>query len=143
MSIKVVVADDSEIMRQALQRLLKSEPAITVVGEASSFAAAVQLVADYKPDVLLIDLHLPHKRDFAPAVVKSQLHCVDCTIAISFAVDQEAAGLAESYGAVALLDKMKLYNELIPAILKHHRAIPVPPLQKPNPADPSQPNQIS
>ena len=118
MPIKVLLADDSEIMRAALRRLLKSESRVAIVGEADTFASAVQMVADCKPDVLVIDLHMAHKRDFAPAVVKSQLHCVDCTIAISFAVDQEATALAESYGAFTLLDKMKLYTDLVPAIMK-------------------------
>lgn len=37
-------------------------------------------------------------------------------LAVSFSNDDEARALAESYGAVGLLDKMKLYSELLPAI---------------------------
>ena len=76
----------------------------------------MQMVADFKPDVLLLDLHLPLKRDLQPPLVKSQLRCVDYTLAISFANDEEAKSLAASYGAVALLDKMSLYTQLLPAI---------------------------
>ena len=61
--IKVLLADDSEIMREAIKKLLKDEPRIHIVGEASSFGAAMQLVADLKPDILLLDLHLPQKRE--------------------------------------------------------------------------------
>jgi two-component system, NarL family, response regulator NreC len=116
--IKVLLADDSEIMREAIKKLLEDEPRIQIVGEASSFPAAMQLVADFKPEILLLDLHLPQKRDLLPALVKSQLHCIKYTLAISFANDEEARSLAASYGAVALLDKMSLYTELLPAIMR-------------------------
>ena len=116
--IKVLLADDSEIMLEAIKKLLEDEPRIHIVGEASSFGAAMQLIADVKPDILLLDLHLPQKRDLLPALVKSQLHCIQYTLAISFANDEEAKSLAASYGAVALLDKMSLYTELLPAIMR-------------------------
>ena len=116
--IKVLLADDSEIMREAIKKLLEDEPRIHIVGEASSFPAAMQLVADFKPEILLLDLHLPQKRDLLPALVRSQLNCIEYTLAISFANDEEAKSLAASYGAVALLDKMRLYTELLPAIMQ-------------------------
>ena len=51
-------------------------------------------------------------------MVKSQLNCIKNTLAISFANDEEARSLAASYGAAALLDKMSLYTELLPAIMR-------------------------
>jgi DNA-binding NarL/FixJ family response regulator len=116
--IKILLADDSEIMREAIKKLLADEPRIQIVGEASSFAAAMQLVADFKPGILLLDLHLPQKRDLQAPLVKSQLSCIEYTLAISFANDEEAKSLAASYGAAALLDKMSLYTELLPAIMQ-------------------------
>jgi two-component system, NarL family, response regulator NreC len=116
--IKVLLADDSEIMREAIKKLLEDEPRIQIVGEAFSFGAAMQLVTDVKPDILLLDLHMPQKRDLLPALVKSQLNCIKYTLAISFANDEEAKSLAASYGAAALLDKMSLYTELLPAIMQ-------------------------
>jgi two-component system, NarL family, response regulator NreC len=115
---KVLLADDSEIMREAIKKLLEDEPRIQIVGEASSFGSAMQLVADLKPDVLLLDLHLPQKRELPAPMVKSQLNCIKNTLAISFANDEEARSLAASYGAAALLDKMSLYDELLPAIMR-------------------------
>jgi DNA-binding NarL/FixJ family response regulator len=128
--IKVLLADDSEIMREAIKKLLVDEPRIHIVGEASSFATAMQLIADAKPDILLLDLHLPQKRELPAPIVRSQLHCVKYTLAISFANDEEAKALAASYGAARLLDKMSLYTELLPAMmhLVDHRAGPSPSL---------------
>jgi hypothetical protein len=65
----------------------------------------------------LLDLHLAEKRDFSPALVKSQLVSVENILAVSFSNDGEARDLAEAYGAKLLLDKMKLFNDLVPAIL--------------------------
>jgi two-component system, NarL family, response regulator DevR len=117
MSIKVLIADDTEMMREAMRRVIEEEPRIKIVGEASSFGQTVQAIADFRPDVLLLDLHLAEKRDFTAALVKSQLVSVDHILAVSFSNDAEARELAEAYGARLLLDKMKLFNDLVPAIL--------------------------
>jgi DNA-binding NarL/FixJ family response regulator len=115
-SIKVLLADDSQAIRSAIRKTLEEEPRIEIVAEASTFAETIQKIADFKPAVLLLDLHLPEKREFTPELVKAQLHTV-CTLAVSLSNDDEAKALAESYGAVSLLDKMNLYSEVIPAIM--------------------------
>jgi DNA-binding NarL/FixJ family response regulator len=120
MSIKVLIADDTDIMREAMRKVIGGEPRIEVVGEASSFGQTIQAIADFKPDVLLLDLHLAEKRDFSAALVKSQLVSVDHVLAVSFSNDAEARELAAAYGAKLLLDKMKLFSDLVPAILDRH-----------------------
>jgi DNA-binding NarL/FixJ family response regulator len=125
MPIKVLLADDSDVMRSAIRRILEEERRIEVVGEAATFAKTIQMIADVKPEVLLLDLHMAQKREFAPELVKAQLGCV-CTLAVSFANDDEARELAKSYGAVTLLDKMELFAEMIPSIMqcKSERSAP-------------------
>ena len=120
---KVLIADDSEIMRAAIRRTLEEERKIVVVGEVSSFADTMQKIADLKPEVLLLDLHLPERRNLTPALVKSQLATVR-TVAVSFSNDNDSKALAESYGAVALLDKMSLYTEMVPQFFIANQAIP-------------------
>lgn len=124
MPISVLVADDSDVMRTAIRKTLEEDPRVKIVGEASTFGATMQMIADFKPEVLLLDLHMPEKRDFTPAFVKSQLGSVKYVLAVSFSNDAEAKTLAENYGASCLLDKMKLYTDLVPAIIsRKHRAI--------------------
>jgi DNA-binding NarL/FixJ family response regulator len=118
MPIKVLLADDNDGMRSAIRRKLQEEPRIEIVGEAPNFAKTVQMIADHKPDVLLFDLHLAEKRDFKPHIVKAQLAGVKNVVAVSFSNDDEAKKLAKSYGVSALLDKMSLYHELVPAIMQ-------------------------
>ena len=116
---KVLIADDSELMRTAIRKMLQEVSNIDVVGEAANFADTMQKIADQKPDVLLLDLHLPEEHDFTPALVKAQLGTVR-TLAVSFSNDADSKELAESYGAVTLLDKMMLYTDMIPAIQRCH-----------------------
>jgi DNA-binding NarL/FixJ family response regulator len=124
MPIKVLLADDSDIMREAVRKLLAEEPRIQIVGEVSTFDAVLQSVQDFKPDVLVLDLHMPQKRELPPQEVKARLNNVKFTVAISFANDEEAKSLAASYGAAALLDKMSLYSQLLPAIERFSEPAP-------------------
>jgi chemotaxis response regulator CheB len=109
-----------------MRRILEEEPRIVVVGEAATFAKTIQMIGDLKPEVLLLDLHMAEKRAFQPELVKSQLACV-CALAVSFSNDAEARQLAESYGAMALLDKMKLFDEMLPAIMRCKSERSAPP----------------
>jgi DNA-binding NarL/FixJ family response regulator len=117
MSIRVLLADESDTMRAATRQVLAAEPSIDIVGEARSFCEAIQVVADIKPEVLLFDLSLPGKRDFAPDFVRSLLRSVPHTLALSLSNNNEAKALAAGYGAQALLDRRNLSGNMISAIL--------------------------
>ncbi|WP_235449668.1 response regulator transcription factor [Streptomyces sioyaensis] len=58
--IRVIVADDQAAVREGLVLLLGTMPGITVVGEAADGEEAVALVTEHRPDVVLMDLAMPH-----------------------------------------------------------------------------------
>lgn len=57
--IKIVLVDDSEVVRVGLRALLGTEPSLEVVGEAWNVAAAVETCARLHPEVVLLDIRLP------------------------------------------------------------------------------------
>ena len=59
MTIRVLIADDQELLRAGFRKLLDAEDAITVAGEAADGAEAVALATRLAPDVVLMDIRMP------------------------------------------------------------------------------------
>src|SRR5215471_17876013 len=59
MPIRVVVADDQELVRSGFAMILDAQPDIEVVGEAGNGAEAVEQVRALAPDVVLLDVRMP------------------------------------------------------------------------------------
>jgi DNA-binding NarL/FixJ family response regulator len=115
MRIKVLLADDTEIVRTAIRRLLDSDPEIQLVAEAATFTQVIEIADKLQPHVIVMDLHMNRKENTTPRRLKSALDRSPL-VAISIWNDDEAKALADSLGAVTLLDKINLTTELIPAI---------------------------
>ncbi len=58
-AIRIVVADDHEVVRSGFAELLDTQPDFTVVGTASNGHQAVQLSREHRPDVVLMDIRMP------------------------------------------------------------------------------------
>ncbi len=58
--IKILFADDHSIVRDGLRSIFKNEPEFTIVGEASNGKEAVDLIAERKPDVAVLDISMPY-----------------------------------------------------------------------------------
>ncbi len=62
--LKVLIADDSDILRDRLIHLLSDNPSIGIIGEARDGIGAMVLIEKYKPDVVILDIRMPRENGF-------------------------------------------------------------------------------
>jgi two-component system, NarL family, response regulator NreC len=117
MCVNVFVADDAAVMRKAIRSLLSNREDISVVGEASTFYETIEKTLQSHPDLIILDLNLPYRNHIAPSEAKRLLNGAK-VLAITLGTDDLTEELLQSVGAVKLLDKMDLADQLIPAILE-------------------------
>jgi DNA-binding NarL/FixJ family response regulator len=111
---RVLIADDSARARDGLRALLTIRPEIEVVGEATNGQDAVRLVAECRPDIVLMDLHMPVLDGIqATKLIKQQWPAVTIVVLTMYAVEQSAALAA---GADAFLIKGSAPDRLLAAL---------------------------
>jgi len=99
--VRVLIADDSVRIRQGLRALLATWPDITVVGEAADGREAVRLVADFQPDVVLMDLWMPVLDGVqATRLIKQQWPAITVIVLTMYSLEQSAALAAGADGFV-------------------------------------------
>jgi two-component system response regulator DevR len=62
--VRLVLVDDSQVVRMGLRSLLSTEPRVEIIGEAGSVATAVETCARLRPEVVLLDIRLPDGTGF-------------------------------------------------------------------------------
>ncbi|MFG3441954.1 response regulator [Nonomuraea sp. NPDC047897] len=76
MSVRIVVADDQELVRGGFAMILDAQPDIDVVAEADDGVAAVAAVREHDPDVLLLDIRMPRMDGIEAArIVSAETGC--------------------------------------------------------------------
>lgn len=123
-TIRVVLVDDHRLFRDGLKKLLELEPDVEVIGEAKDGEEAVRVVADKKPDVVLLDINMP-KGDGVQVIrqVKSDSLPVRF-LAITAYDDEESLFALSSAGVHGYLLKESGYSELLSALRSVARGEP-------------------
>ena len=116
--IKVLIADDQELMRQSLQIILGMEKDIEVVGTVANGLEVVRAVRKEKPDVILMDIRMPEMDGVVcTQIIKENYPDIRVIVLTTFD-DDEYVFNALKYGASGYLLKGISAKELAEAIRK-------------------------
>jgi len=114
--LRVLLADDHEIVREGLRSLLSDEHDVQIVGEAANGREAVDLASRLKPDVIIMDMSMPViEGDEATRQIKAYLPQTR-VIAISMYDQAEKADAMYRAGAESYILKTAPSEELLAAI---------------------------
>lgn len=115
-SVRIVLADDHAILRSGLNLLVSKQPGWEVVGEASTGQEALEQVERHTPDVLLLDLNMPHGSglEVIPAIMERSPHTR--IIVLTMHDDSSYFQQAMQVGVAGYVLKKAVDTELIMAI---------------------------
>ncbi len=114
--IRIVIAEDQALVRRGVALLLSLEPDMEVVGQACNGAEAVELARLLKPDVVLMDLHMPVKGGVA--ATREITHALPSTqvLVLTTLDDDETVFEAVRAGAHGYLLKDAEEDELLETV---------------------------
>jgi len=116
MSIRILLADDHQIVREGLRALVNAQEKMTVVGEASNGRQAVELVDSLRPDVVVMDVGMPDLNGIEATrrILSTQPKCR--IVGLSMHSDRRFLSEMLKAGATAYLLKDSAFEELASAI---------------------------
>ncbi|GAB3915367.1 DNA-binding response regulator [Microlunatus endophyticus] len=127
--IKVMLADDQLLIRQAFAALLNLEHDLEVVGQASDGTEAVRLAAETKPDVIVMDIQMPEPSGTGDGIsATARIVAADPRIRVIIVTTFGRPGYlrrAMEAGAVGYMVKDAPADQLIEGIRRVHRGLRV------------------
>jgi two-component system, NarL family, response regulator DegU len=114
--IKVVIAEDSAIVRKGIRRLLNKSQDIEVTGEATNGSEALLLVEEIEPDILLLDVEMPVLNGIEVARTLKKNACKTRVLVLSAYDDQEYIREMLLNGASGYLLKDEAPERIIEAV---------------------------
>ncbi|MDQ0973454.1 two-component system response regulator NreC [Neobacillus niacini] len=115
--IKILLVDDHAVVRSGLKMLLNTNPEMEVIGEASEGNEGIKKALKLKPNVVIMDLSMPHGKDGLSATgeLKKQMPEVNILI-LTMHDDEEYLFRAVQAGASGCILKSAPHDELMSAI---------------------------
>jgi two-component system, NarL family, response regulator LiaR len=114
--LRVVIADDHHLVRQGIRALLEKAGDIEVVGEAADGQEALDLVAQLLPDILVLDIAMPHLNGVEAVGRLRSLGVKTRALILSMYADDTLVRQALRNGAKGYLLKRAVSDELLLAV---------------------------
>ena len=115
-SIRILVADDHQVFRREVAKLLGEYPGIEIAGEASDGSSAVELARKLHPDVILMDVIMPGLNGIeATEIIRRELPQVQ-VIGLSMHNEIEIANAMKQAGAFGYLSKTESPDQVVESI---------------------------
>jgi len=120
-TIRILIADDHAIVREGLRTLIASEPGMELVGEAADGIEVVSLARSLEPDVILMDLVMPHKDGLEAISEIKHENPEMCILVLTSFAEEDKVFPAIRAGALGYLLKDSSPQQLLQAIYDVHR----------------------
>jgi DNA-binding NarL/FixJ family response regulator len=118
--VTVLAVDDQETFRQAARSLIAATPGFEQVGEAASGEEALELAAELRPDLILIDVRMPGMDGIETARRISETASEAVVVLISLEAVPELSSSIGSVGADAHLRKQDLSTRTLREVWRAH-----------------------
>lgn len=124
--IRILIADDNAMMRSGLCSLLKSHPGWIICGEAIDGRDAVEKATDLRPDVILVDVSMPHLNGFETArCIHEKVPAAEILIVTEYD-SHSLSHLPPQEGVRGYIVKSRLDRDLIASVEAASRHQPLP-----------------
>jgi DNA-binding NarL/FixJ family response regulator len=114
--IRVLIAEDHDVVREGLKFLIRTEPDFEIAGEAEDGLAAVKMAQRLKPDVVLMDFAMPNSSGLQATQTISDRLPNSKVLVLSAYSDEESVRRLFAAGALGYLTKRSAADELLQAI---------------------------
>jgi two-component system invasion response regulator UvrY len=114
--IRLVIADDHELIREGVKKIIRSTSDLRVVGEAADLAQTIALVTQHHPDLLVLDISLPGHDGLEGLLELRQQYPGLRIVMLSMYSEERYALAALKAGACGYVTKTMAAEELVTAV---------------------------
>jgi len=118
--IRILIADDHSLFREGLARVLNEAPGMSVVASVSNGLEAISRAAEFKPDVVLMDVNMPKLGGVEATLQLRKIHPQVSVLMLTVSEEEHDLYAAIRAGARGYLLKNATATELIDAIQRVH-----------------------
>jgi DNA-binding NarL/FixJ family response regulator len=113
MSCKILIVDDSAVVRHSLRSCIEVNPTITVCGEAENGQVAIDKVKELKPDVVILDWQMPVMNGLEAARHIARFVPKPAMVLLTFHSGDELAKQARAVGIQRVFSKSESLTHLV------------------------------